>query len=146
MNKVSIGYDAAPEVISFSVIDHGDYGINFGDLVKGSTDNPEMAQHSEQGAVTLVLAAETSVDCSIQIKASGDFSDGTGNIIPLGNASWSDINQPGSASNMTAGYMTMATSTAEQEKSVDIWHWVSIPAGQEPAMYQTYFYYHAVKQ
>jgi hypothetical protein len=29
---------------------------------------------------------------------------------------------------------------------VDIWHWVGIPAGQEAAMYQTYFYYRAVKQ
>lgn len=146
LNKVSIGYDAAPEIISFSVIDHGIAGINFGDLVKGSTDNAEIAQNSSQGAVTLVVAAETNVDCNIQIKGSGDFSDGTGNIISLDNASWSDSNQPGFASNMTADYVTVSTSTAEQVKSVDIWHWVSIPAGQEPAMYQTYFYYHAVKQ
>lgn len=146
MNKVSIGYDSAPEIISFSVIDHGIAGINFGDLVKGSTNNPEIAQNSSQGAVTLVVAAETNVDCNIQIKASGNFSDGTGNIIPLGNASWSDSNQPGSASNMTVDYATVSTSIAELEKSVDIWHWVSIPVGQEPAMYETEYYYHAVKQ
>ncbi len=146
LNKVSIGYDSAPEVISFSVIDHTDAGINFGDLVRGSTNNPEIAQNSSQGALTLVVAAETNVDCNIQIKGSGDFSDGTGYIIPLDNASWSDSNLPGSASNMTAGYVTVSTSAAGLEKSVDIWHWVSIPSGQEPAMYETYFYYHAVKQ
>ncbi len=146
LNKVSIGYDAAPELISFSVIDHSNAGINFGDLVRGSTNNPEMAQNSSQGAITLVIAAETSVDCNIQIKGSGDFIDGTGYFIPLGNASWSDSNQPGSASNMTADYVTVVTSIATQEQSVDIWHWVSIPFGQEPAMYETEFYYHAVKQ
>ncbi len=146
LNKVSIGYAAAPEIISFSVIDHPDAGINFGDLVKGSTYNPERAQNSSQGAVTLVVAAETNVDCNIQIKASGDFSDGTGNFIPLCNASWGVSNQTGSASNMTVDYVTVATSAAGLEESVDIWHWVGIPAGQEAAIYETDFYYHAVKQ
>lgn len=146
LNKVSIGYTAPAEILSFSVIDYGDNGINFGALATGSTNNPEAAQNSSRGAVVLVVADETTVDCDIQIKSGGDFSDGAGNSIPLYYASWGSSSDPGTASNMTADYVTVSTSTAALEKAVDIWHWVSIPAGQEPAMYQTDFYYHAVKQ
>ena len=132
------------EYISFTVTDAGDAGINFGSLDQATTDNAEVAQ-GIAGAVTLTVAAETNVDCNIQTKGSGDFSDGT-HTFALSNAKWDKDSAVAGATAMTISYATIDTSTAGTAKSVDVWHWLSIPAGQYAATYTTAFYYQAVAQ
>ena len=131
------------EYISFTVTDAGAAGINFGSLNQGTTDNPE-ADQGVAGAVTLTVAAETNVDCNIQTKGSGDFTDGT-HTVALSNAKWDKDSDVIGATTMTTSYATIDTSTAGSAKSVDVWHWLSIPSGQYAATYTTTFYYQAVK-
>lgn len=130
------------EYISFTVTDPGAAGIDFGSLDHGTSDNPEAAQNGS-GAVTLTVAAETNVDCNIQTKGGGDFSDGT-HTIPLSNAKWDKDNDVTGATTMTTTYATIDTSTTGTAKAVDVWHWLSIPSGQQAATYTTTFYYQAV--
>jgi len=132
------------EYISFTVTDAGAAGINFGSLNQGTTDNPETDQ-GVAGAVTLDVAAETNVDCNIQTRGSGDFSDGT-HSIALNNAKWDKDSDVAGATAMTTSYATIDTSTSGVAKSVGVWHWLSIPSGQYAAIYTTTFYYQAVKQ
>jgi len=134
---------AVNEYISFTVTDAGAAGVNFGSLNQASTDNPE-ADQGISGAVTLAVAAETNVDCNIQTKGSGDFTDGT-HTIALSNAKWDKDSDVTGATTMTTSYVTIDTSTAGSTKSVDVWHWLSIPSGQYAATYSTTFYYQAVK-
>ncbi len=133
------------EYISFTVTDPGAAGINFGSLDPSTPDSPEVAQTTTTGAVTLSVAAETNVDCSIQTKGSGDFTAGT-HTIPLGNAKWDKDNDVTGATSMTTTYTTIDTSTAGTAKAVHVWHWLTIPSGQEAGDYTTDFYYQAIKQ
>ena len=147
LSKVSISYTTggAGEIISFTVTDHDADGINFGSLKTGSDNNPEGAQNSTHAAITVTTGNETNVDCIIQIRGSGNFSDGNGHTIALNNAKWNTSNDPGSATNMSISYAAIGTTNATIEESIDIWHWVDIPDGQASAFYQTDFYYQAVK-
>ncbi len=54
-------------VISFTVTDYVATGLNFGSLSPGTSDNPEAAQNGT-GAVLLTVAAETNVNCSVEVK------------------------------------------------------------------------------
>ena len=132
------------EYISFTVTDPGAAGINFGSLNQATTDNAEVDQ-GVAGAVTLTVAAETNVDCNIQTKGSGDFTDGTHNVA-LSNAKWDKDSGVAGATTITTSYATIDTSTAGSAKSVDVWHWLTIPSGQYAATYTTTFYYQAVEQ
>jgi spore coat protein U-like protein len=133
------------ETISFTVTDAGAAGINFGSLNQGTTDNPEAAQNGA-GAVTLAVGAETNVDCNVQIKASGDFSDGATHTIALSNAHWDTDNAVAGYTAMTTDYATIGTSTAGTAYSQDVWHWLSIPGGQVAGTYTSTYYYQAVAQ
>ena len=53
--------------ISFTVTDYGATGINFGSQNPGTSDNAEAAQNGA-GAVLLTVAAETNVNCSVEVK------------------------------------------------------------------------------
>jgi len=132
------------ETISFTVTDPGTNGINFGSPNQGTTDNPEAAQNGA-GAVTLAVGSETNVDCNVQIKASGDFSDGA-HTIALSNAHWDTDNVVTGYTAMTTTYATIGTSTTGAAYSQDVWHWLSIPSGQVAGTYTTDYYYQAVAQ
>jgi len=133
------------EVISFTVTDAGATGINFGSLNQGTADNPEAAQNGA-GAVTLAVAAETNVDCNVQIKASGDFSDGATHTIALSNAHWDTDNAVAGYTPMTTTYATIGTSTHGVAYSQDVWHWLTIPSGQHAGDYTSTYYYQAIPQ
>jgi len=132
------------EYISFTVTDYGDAGINFGTLDPGTSDNPEAAQNGA-GAVQLKVGAETNVNCNINTKGSGDFDDGGGHSFALGNAKWDIDSAVAGATAMTTTYALITTSTAGSEKTQEVWHWLTIPAAQYAASYNTTFYYQAIK-
>jgi len=129
--------------ISATVTDAGAAGINFGSLDPGATNQPEAAQNGA-GAVNVTVAAETNVACKIGIKGSGDFSDGGTNTFALGQAKWDSDNAVAGATAMSTSYAQIGTDTTPgTARSQEIWHWISIPAGQVAAAYTTNFYYKA---
>ena len=132
------------EYISFTVTDPGDAGINFGSLDPGTTDSPEVAQNGA-GAVTLTVAAETNVNCNINTKGGGDFDDGATHTFGLDNAKWDIDSAVAGATAMTTTYALITTSTAGSEETQEVWHWLTIPAAQYAASYNTTFYYQAIK-
>ena len=133
------------EFISFTVTDVSSDGVQFGSLAPNTPDNPADGQDAVNGAVTLAVAAETNVDCDINLKGA-DFGDGAAHLIAIGNAGWHTSDVPGSATPMTTLYALVDTSSAGVAKSVDVWHWLSVPAGQYANTYNTNFDYQAVKQ
>jgi hypothetical protein len=133
------------EYINLTITDPGTAGVNFGSISAGSIDVAEVDQNGA-GAVTLTVHNDTNVDCNIQIKASDNFSDGSGHEFLFSNAAWDTDNAIAGSTNMTLSYATMDTSTAYTQKIVDVWHWISIPSDQYAATYSTIFYYQAIKQ
>ena len=132
------------EFISFTVTDVSSDGVQFGSLAPNTPDNPADGQDAVNGAVTLAVAAETNVDCDINLKGA-DFSDGS-HTIAIGNASWHTSDVAGSATAMTTSYAPVDTSSAGVAKDVDVWHWLAVPSGQYANTYNTDFDYQAVKQ
>lgn len=130
-------------IISFTVQDHGDPGINFGLVRTGTEDNGERAQTADHGAVTLLVGAETNVDCELQLRGSADLqkTSGAAGSLLLSGFSWSTDPSADGAVPLTGEYVTAGASTANVETSLDIWHWLSVPADQEPDAYSGEFYY-----
>jgi len=133
------------EYISFSVSDPGDAGLDFSSLNPGDTDEPEVAQTTEQGAVTLTVEAETNVDCNIEVKAT-DFTYST-YTIAISNAKYGITSVLGSATAFVEAdtYYTLDTSSAGTAKTVNVWHWLTIPSAQVAGSYSSTFTYQAVK-
>ncbi|MBN1856317.1 MAG: hypothetical protein JW846_05115 [Dehalococcoidia bacterium] len=132
------------QVISFTMIDRGEPGINFGPVVCGTVDAPELGQAVEHGAVTLVVGPETTVPCNVQVKADGGLTSAGDSVIPLEGMTWDTDAEGGSATVLTTDYATVAGANAGEETTVDVWHWLTIPADQPPAAYGSEFYYRVV--
>lgn len=128
------------ELINFTVQDNGVAGLRFGAPYPGTVNNPEQAQGTASGAVTLLVGAETNVMVMVSVRAD-DFASDT-HSIPISNARWNRGNDTGSATPMATTYGNVGT--AGPGVSLDIWHWLSIPAGQAPGTYSTAFYYQGV--
>ena len=130
--------------ISCTITDNGDGGLDFGSLNPGDTDEAEAAQDGA-GAVTMVVAAETNVDCDINVKAT-DFTCST-YTIAITNAKYGITSTLGSATAFAAAdtYYTLDSSTALTAKTVDVWHWLDIPSVQEAGDYASTFTYQVIK-
>lgn len=132
------------EYISCTITDNGAGGLDFGSLDPGDTDEPEAAQDGA-GAVTVVVAGETNVNCDINVKAT-DFTYST-YTIAITNAKYGITSAVGSATAFAAAntYYTLDSSTALTAKTVDVWHWLSIPSVQAAGSYSSTFTYQVVK-
>ena len=122
------------EFASVTITDNGAAGLSFGNLEPGTVMQAETSSPS----VTVTAAAENNVDMNITISGI-DFSDGGTNSFGIGNAYWNDSNETGTATAMSttaAGVAILAAGT-----SVDIYHWLSIPANQAAASYTSTFTY-----
>ena len=131
------------EVISFTVTDYGEDGIQFGTINPGDVDQPADWGGSE-GAVTLTVGSETNVNADIKIKG-GDFS-GPGTI-SVSNVKYDLVNDPMGASTLGTDYTLWYTVTQPlaEDDARQGYHWLSIPEGQTPGAYTSTFYYQAVK-
>ncbi len=140
------------EYISFTVTDYdsdtvggpGGDGLTFGSLDPGTEDNPEGAQTlaTPTAAVNVRVAAETNVDCNIEVKGT-DFT-GAGTIA-INNAKWDLDSVVTGATAMSTMYANIMTSTAGVLEEEDVWHWLSIPSGQAAGSYSSTFTYQAIK-
>jgi hypothetical protein len=127
-------------VISFTVTDRGDAGISFGYVVPGTVDQPELGQTDEHGAVTLVVGAETSIDCVVQLRASGGLA-GHGTEMPLSGITWALDDAGADAAAMPVVYEDIGDAPAWTETTYDVWHWLSVPSDQPTGVYGGSFYY-----
>jgi hypothetical protein len=144
--RTTVVMEGPCKIISFTVVDNGDPGIDFGAAMFGSMDVPELAQSAESGAVTLSIGPETNVPCSLLIRAesslagSGDASMGTGAI------EWDTVATGTGATPLTETFAEVGTAPAETSTSVDVWLWLNIPADQPYGVYSGELLFSAVEQ
>lgn len=134
-----------PITVSFTIIDNGDTGMDFGDLDNPATDQPEVAQNGTTGAVTLQVGSDTNIAIHVQIKGES-LSDGSGHTISLDNIKYNDSNTVSGAVTLTGSYTTWYSVPAYTADTVQCYHWIAIPGGQTGGDYTSIFYYQAVPQ
>ena len=129
------------ENISATITDNTPSGLQFGVMSQGQTDAPEAAQGATNGAVTVQVAAETNVNCDIDVKAA-DFTDVSKTLL-ITNAKYNTSNTVTTATAFAAAdtYYLLDQSTAGSAKTVEVYHWLSIPAVQEAGDYGSTFTY-----
>ena len=127
------------EVISVTVADAGDNGINFGTLNQGATDQPDLDQGTSTPAVTVTMGSENNVDCDVSIKGT-DFH----TSIPVGSAKWAEGTESGTKNDMTTSFELVKSDVAASGV-VDIWHFITVPANAAGGTFNSTFTYQAVK-
>jgi len=136
----AVTVDAPCVVVSFTVQDLGTSGIDFGSVIPGASIVPDMGQTVDHGAVRLVVGEETNVDCVLELKSWGPLA-GDGAEMPLSGITWGLYADGTGAAPMTTAYAEVGSSKAGEETSYDVWHWLSVPAGQLLGVYDGAFYY-----
>ncbi|MDA8216439.1 MAG: hypothetical protein M0Z94_02350, partial [Dehalococcoidales bacterium] len=121
------------EFINFTVTDHGgDNSLSFGNVNPGSK-SPEVSQTAAAGAVTLSVGAETNVNCNLQV-AGTNFTSPSGDSILISNALWA-LSQTATGTALTMEYQTIGTSSANTATTLDVWHWLTVPAKKPAGTY-----------
>jgi len=143
-DSARVAVEGECRVISFTIVDRGATGLDFGLATCGVQGQPESGQTAEHGAVTLEIGPETTVDCLLQLCASDDARSSSGALLPVGSFGWSTTPSWAAAVAMTSDFATAGSAPAGQSTSLDVWHWLSVPAGQTPAAYAGAFCYRAV--
>lgn len=140
--------------ISLTVIDYNNDGIKFGSANPGEEKHPADWEHSKggvgpleepQGCVTLIVGKETTVDVDVQLRGEDFTCCGIENVIGIGNVKYNDIDDPGSAENLTASCVTWYTVPAFTHNMTPVYHWISIPGGQKAGDYSSTFCYQAIE-
>jgi len=143
-DAVEVSVEGECQVISFTIVDHGTTGLDFGLAVCGVQGQPESGQTADHGAVTLEVGPETTVDCELQLRASSETESAGGIVLPVESFSWSTEPSAAASAPMTSGYVTVGTSQAGSSTALDVWHWLTVPADQAPASYSGAFCYRAI--
>ncbi|MBN1863091.1 MAG: hypothetical protein JW790_05555, partial [Dehalococcoidales bacterium] len=131
------------EIISFTITDYGDNGVNFGSLDPGDPGRPADWDES-LGAVTITIGSETNVDVDVQIMGT-DFS-GSAGTFPIASVKYADESDPAGAASLPDSYFTWYSVAAPATDHVtQVYYWITIPPGQLPGDYTSTFYYRAVK-
>jgi hypothetical protein len=131
-------------IISFTIVDRGGTGLDFGLALCGAEDLPEEGQTADHGAVRLEVGSETTVDCELQLRASVETESAGGIVLPIESFSWSTGPSAAASTPMTSGYVTAGTAQAGSSTTLEVWHWLTVPADQAPAAYSGAFCYRAV--
>ncbi len=142
-DSVTVSVEGPCRVIAFTIVDHGATGLDFGLAMRGAEDRPEAGQTAEHGAVTLEVGSETNVDCELQLRASVETESAGGIVLPVESFSWSTGPSAAASTLMTSDYVTVGTSQSGSGTSLDVWHWLTVPADQSPAAYSGAFCYRA---
>jgi hypothetical protein len=125
------------EVVSISLTDAGDSGIDFGSVDTATANISDIAQSDGVPAIQVVVEPETNVNVDIAVKgfiASGDLT--------LENWKYS-LTYAGTKASLPAVW-----STADYENvgdgSYDFYHWLDVPADTTAGLKECYVYYKAV--
>ena len=130
------------EVISVTIADAGNDGVNFGTLNQGDADKPDVAQSTADSttpAVTVTMGAENNVNCDVSMKGT-DF-DAT---IPIGSAKWAEETYNAAKHDITTSFALVKSDVAPGGV-VKIWHYITIPASATGGTSTSTFTYQAVK-
>ncbi len=128
-------------VVSFRVEYPGNTGIDFGSVIPGASCVPALGQTVDRGAVRVVVEEETTVNCVLELKAAGALA-GDDAEMPFSGITWGLCADPTGAVPMTSTYAEIGPSDAGEETSYDVWHWLSVPAGQPLGVYDGAISYH----
>jgi subtilisin family serine protease len=143
-NKACKSVSVGPsEIISFTVTDYGNNGIQFGNLFQGATDQPADCGVSE-GAITLTVGSETNVDIDVKIRGNNFSGPGT---IGISNVKYDLDDDPTGAGILDTDY-ALWYSVAQPLADDDVkqsYYWITIPGSQTPGTYTSTFYFQAVK-
>ncbi|MHB1416715.1 MAG: hypothetical protein ACYC1C_15830 [Chloroflexota bacterium] len=133
------------EYINLTVTDAGSDGVNFGS-VNPNTTSGDVLQTPDVGAVTLTVAAETNVNCSLQMKGT-TFQSGTGDTISIMSAKWAALySATPSTQQVSLDYQEIGTSNSSETSVLKVWHWLNVPAGSKAGAYTSAFSYQAVRR
>jgi len=137
------GFTVVSEIISLTVTDDNNNGVNFGTVSPGIINQPADGQPA-QGAVTLTIGKETNVKIDIKVKGTDFTGSGT---IPVGNVKYNDSNALASAKTLTTDYVTWYSVSPPLSEDVvrQVYYWLSMPNSQVAGSYMSTFYYQAVK-
>ena len=124
-------------LVSVTITDHGDAGLQFGSLDRGTVK----AAEANTPAITIVAGSENNVDVEVFIKGT-DFSAGT-HTIAIGNAFYHDSDDSDAATAMATDYPGTAWKTVAPGASLDIYHWLSIPSDTWAGDYTSTFTFKA---
>jgi len=134
------------KIISFTIEDHGEPGIDFGAVVHGTTSAPETAQTAGQGAVTLSVGPETNVACSLRVKGVDALSGPSSASMALGAMEWDTGSSGSTATPVTDSYAEVGTAAAGVSTDIDVWLWLNIPMDQQCGAYSSELRFEAVEQ
>jgi subtilisin family serine protease len=136
---------SAGEVISFTVTDLNGDGVKFAMLVSGMPDQPA-DQTDIQGAVTLTVKKETTVDVIVQI-CGDDFTGPGTETIPVENVKYNSTNSLTGARTLTTSYDTWYSVGASpgEDNVTQVYFWITIPPLQTSGIYTSTFYYQAIE-
>ena len=131
------------EVISFTVTDYGNDGIQFGAINPGEGNQPA-DWGGPLGTVTLTVGSETNVSVNVRLKGTDFTGPGT---IDIGNVKYDNDADPAGANILTINYVLWYTVTPPlaSDDVRQVYHWISISGGIEAGVYTSTFYYQAVK-
>ncbi|MFC1971706.1 SDR family NAD(P)-dependent oxidoreductase [Chloroflexota bacterium] len=102
-----ITFSTGIDIISFTVTDYDNNGIQFGSVNPGVPDQPA-DQTSIQGAVTLTVKKETDVNVNVQFRSDNLIGPST-NIIPVENVKYNSTNSTTGVKTLTTSYDTWYT-------------------------------------
>jgi hypothetical protein len=139
------GFAVVAEFISFTIEDYGDNGIVFGDLDPGQSGPADWGD--SEGAVTIIISAETNVDVDVQVMGTDFSRDGGGGTILIGDAHvrYDDDNPPDEERYLSDDYVTWYSVDANTSDVRQVYYWITIPPGQSAGDYESTFYYQAIK-
>jgi hypothetical protein len=139
------GFAVVAEFISFTIEDYDDNGIVFGDLDPGQSGSADWGDG--EGAVTIIIGAETNVDVEVQVMGTDFNRDGGGGTILIGDAHirYDDDNPPDEERYLSNDYVTWYSVDANTSDVRQVYYWITIPSGQSAGDYESTFYYRAIK-
>ena len=130
-------------VISFTVTDYNNDGVQFGNVDPGA-DNQPADQNVTQGAVTLTIGSETEVDVDVQLKGDDFGGPGTSSIT-VGTVKYNNSDSLVGTSTLTSSYVTWYSVSAYTSDTRQAYYWIDIPSAQTAGGYTSTFYYQAIE-
>jgi uncharacterized protein (DUF362 family) len=125
----------APIIISVTITDNGATGLNFGNLSPGDVKQHEAASPS----ITITTAPESS---NVEVYLKGTDFTGAGTF-SVANAFYNNSNNSSTALAMSTSYDATAWQTLTPGATLNIYHWLSIPALAPDGNYSSTFTYKA---
>lgn len=123
-------------VVSITLTDAGDSGLDFGAVEPGAEDVGEKDQSDGTPAIQVVVESETNTDVDIGIKGAATGS--------LALAEWEySLTFGGTKISLTGSYVEEYTAVGVG--SNDFYHWVDVPAGTAAGSQGCTVYYKAVE-